>query len=219
MKDVINVAIADDQLLFRKGIRSILESTQKMKVVLEAENGKDLLEKLKNSDSTFSVVLLDLEMPVMNGVECIKELNKHFSDLKTIVLSVHNEPAYIARMIELGARAYLQKNAEAETVIRIIQSVHETGFFLDPQTMLAMREGLMIPHKKLAFGNDNLTIREKEILELVCKQFTTPEMAEKLFISERTVDGHRNNLLQKTGCRNVAGLVIYAIQNGIFQIS
>jgi DNA-binding NarL/FixJ family response regulator len=218
MIDTIDIAIADDQLLFRRGIRSILASTHRFNVAIEAENGQDLLEKLHSNKAKVSVLLLDLEMPIMNGVECIKEINQHFKDLKTVILSVHNQPAYVARLVELGARAYLQKNAEPEMVIHTIHRVHETGFYLDEQTMLAMREGLVSPHKKITFGNDHLTAREQEILRLICDQCTTPEIANKLFISERTVDGHRNNLLQKTGCRNVAGLAVFAIQNGFYKV-
>lgn len=218
MKDtIISIALADDQLLFRKGISAILQSVGNIKVVLEADNGRELLDKLKTHSNDISLVLLDLEMPVMNGVQCMKEMSKSFPNTKTIVLSVHNEPTYITKMIELGARAYLQKNAEPSDVISTIEHVHQTGFYLNEQTMMAIGKGFSLPRKKISLVDDGLTQREIEIMRLICAQYTTPEIAEKLFISERTVDGHRNNLLQKTGRRNVAGLVVYAIQEGIYK--
>lgn len=211
----ISIALVDDQLLFRKGMKAIIHSTKDLEVILEADNGNDFLNQLEFSYP--DIVLLDLEMPVMNGVETLHSIQKNYPAIRTIMLTVHNEPSYIARIIELGANGYLQKNTAPESVLLTIRQVSKSGFYLDELTQRRMREGLINPHRNITINPENLlTSREKEILQLICNQYTTQEIAKSLFLSERTVDGHRNNILHKTGSKNLAGVVIYAIQAGIF---
>lgn len=214
----ISIAIADDEVLFRKGMKLILNSYPKLQVDFEAENGADLLKQLADSKKLPDVLLLDLKMPVMNGIETAKVLQKEYPSVKTIVLSTHFSRAFIINMIELSAVAYLPKNSQPTEVVSTIEAVYENGFFYNSQVLGIIRENLISKKKPKAQFSIELTTREKEVLQLICEQYSAPEIAEKLFISSRTVDGHRNNLLLKLDCRNVAGLVVFALQHEVVQI-
>ncbi len=216
----ILIALADDEALFRRGMRRILEDFPDLNVMLEAENGADLLEKIQASDDLPDVLLLDLKMPVMSGVEAARIIRERFPSIHFIVLSSHVNKSFILNMIEIGASAYLGKNAHPDELAETIRAVHDKGFFYNQDVLEVIRESLTeknIPKTPIAFSIE-LTSREKEVLQLICEQYTTPEIAEKLYISVRTVDGHRNNLLSKLQCRNTAGLVVYAIQNNLVNI-
>lgn len=214
----ISIAIADDEALFRRGMKLILDSYSNLQVDLEAENGADLLKQLAVAKNLPDVLLLDLKMPEMNGIETAKVLQKEYPTVKTIVLSTHFSRAFIINMIELSAVAYLPKNSQPTVVVETIEAVYENGFYYNSQVMAIIRENLISKKKPKAQFSIDLTTREKEVLQLICEQNTAPEIAEKLFISPRTVDGHRNNLLLKLDCRNVAGLVVFALQQEIVQI-
>lgn len=196
----------------------MLETYDWIKVVLEAEDGVDLLSKLKAVDQIPDVLLLDLKMPQMNGIEVAKILQVDYPVLKTIVISTHFSRAFIINMVELSAVAYLPKNSEPQEVIETIKAVHEKGFYYNSEVLSIIRENLISKKKPKAQFSLELTAREKEILQLICEQYTANEIAEKLYISSRTVDGHRNNLLLKLNCRNVAGLVVFALQHKIVEI-
>ncbi|MEO6760022.1 MAG: response regulator transcription factor, partial [Saprospiraceae bacterium] len=216
MTTKIPIALADDEALFRRGMRLILEDYDDMEVLIEAENGADLLTKIRASADLPEVLLLDLKMPVMSGIEAAKIIREQFPSIHFIILSSHVNPAFILNMIEIGAAAYLGKNAHPDSVVETIRSVREKGFYYDETVMQVIRDNLTgktTPKAQAGF-EVALTNREIEVLQLICHQFTTPEIAEKLFISTRTVDGHRNNMLSKLGCRNTAGLVVYAIRHG-----
>ena len=215
---IIKVAIADDEALFRKGMKLILDSQSELEVVLEAENGKDLLDQLSQTKELPDILLLDLKMPEMNGIEAAKILQKDYPTLKTIVLSTHFSRAFIINMIELSAVAYLSKNSLPAEVVETIEAVYKNGFYYNSEVLAIIRENIISKKKPKAQFSLDLTSREKEVLQLICEQCTAPEIAEKLFISPRTVDGHRNNLLLKLDCRNVAGLVVFALQHQIVDI-
>lgn len=219
MNAQINIALADDETLFRKGIEILVEGFDNMEVILEAENGQDLLDKLPLADSPPDILLLDLNMPVLDGVETAKILQKQFPDLKIIILSSYFSKAFIINMIELGASGYLAKNSLPEEVERTIREVAEKGFSYGDKVMEVIRENMMKKTKEKPTFAPTLSEREKEVLQLICEQFTAAEIGNKLFISQRTVDGHRNNLLQKLNCRNTAGLVVYALQNGLVKMN
>ncbi len=218
-EDTIHVAIAEDQRLFRECLVSLLNGFDRVQVNVEAANGKELLEQLYVATPTPQVVLLDLTMPEMNGLETTRQLKKLFPDLKIIILSVHSEERHIVHMVGEGVNGYLVKNSELSEVVQAVQAVHEKGFYFNESVLRAIHSGMAQKHEKSYNPNSPLTAREKEILELVCQEFTTLEIAEKLFLSVRTVDGHRNNLLEKTGARNTAGLVIYALRHDLFKFN
>ncbi|MEO0895596.1 MAG: response regulator transcription factor [Bacteroidota bacterium] len=216
---MIRVAITDDEMLFRLGMKQLLEDFDNIQVVMQAENGKDLLNQLEQVQQMPDILLLDLNMPEMNGIEVSKVLQKDYPDIKIIILSTHISKAFILNMIELGASSYLPKNSLPEQVETTVREVDRKGFSYSDEVMKVIRENMVKKTRpKASFGTE-LTSREKEILQLICEQYTTNEIAEKLFISPRTVDGHRNNLLEKLNCRNTAGLVVYAVHNQLVHIS
>lgn len=216
----ILIAIADDEALFRRGMRLILEDYPGLSVMLEAENGQDLLDKIRASDALPDVLLLDLKMPVMGGIEAAEIIRREFPSILIIVISSHFSKAFIINMIEIGASAYLGKNTAPDEVVETIRMVREKGFYYNTAVMGIIRENIMAPaQSKVAQGQPmEITNREKEVLQLICEEYTTQEIADRLYISVRTVDGHRNNLLSKLGCRNTAGLVVYALQHALVKI-
>lgn len=218
---MIHLALADDEALFRKGMKLLLEDYEGISVVLEAQDGEQLLHQLRQAPTLPEVLLLDMKMPNLNGVETAKVLQENFPSIKIIVLSTYFSKAFIVNMIELGAGAYLPKNATPDEVVATIREVYNNGFSYNQAVLEVIRDNMLQkskPKMPLSFGVE-ITSREKEILQLICEEYTTGEIAEKLFISPRTVDGHRNNLLEKLGCKNVAGLVVYAIQHQLVKIS
>ncbi|MBK6996338.1 MAG: response regulator transcription factor [Lewinellaceae bacterium] len=218
-ENTIHVAIAEDQRLFRECLVSLLNGFDRINVTVEAANGKELLEALYIASPTPEVVLLDLTMPEMNGLDTTRQLKKLFPEMKIIILSVHSEERHIVHMVSEGVNGYLVKNSELSEVVHAVQAVYEKGFYFNESVLRAIHSGMAHKHEKSYNPNSPLTTREKEILELVCQELTTTEIAEKLFLSVRTVDGHRNNLLEKTGARNTAGLVIYALRHDLFKFN
>ncbi len=212
---MIKLALADDQNLFRKGMSMLLRELDGMEVTLECANGKDLLKAI--AVVPVDIVLLDLEMPVMDGVETMKRMRTDHPEVKVLVLSMHSEEKFIVHLMELGANGYLLKTAEAAEVETAIRSVAESGYYFSDMVSQVMLQGLVKKEKVRPYFNvvDPLSERELEVLKLICAEKTTPEIAERLFLSPRTVEGHRNNILLKTGARNVAGLVVFAMTNGI----
>ncbi|MEM9985881.1 MAG: response regulator transcription factor [Bacteroidota bacterium] len=216
---MIYLALADDETLFRKGMRILVEDFPDMQVVYEASNGQELIDALPTLDPAPEVILLDLNMPVLNGVETAKLLQKDFEHLKVIILSTYYSKKFILNMMELGASGYLPKDSLPEEVEKTIREVVAKGFSYRDMVMEVIRENMFKKSRPKPSFHVQLSDREKEILQLICEQYTAAEIAEKLFISPRTVDGHRNNLLQKLNCRNTAGLVVYALQNQLVQVS
>ncbi|AEE49389.1 response regulator transcription factor [Haliscomenobacter hydrossis] len=218
---MIQIALVDDEALFRKGMKLLLEDYEGITVMLEAQDGEHLLQQLRQASTLPDVLLLDMKMPNLNGVDTAKVLQEAFPTLKIIVLSTYFSKAFIVNMIELGAGAYLPKNANPDEVVATIREVYSNGFSYNQAVLEVIRDNMLQkskPKMPLSFGVD-ITSREKEILQLICEEYTTSEIAEKLFISPRTVDGHRNNLLEKLSCKNVAGLVVYAIQYQLVKIN
>lgn len=218
---MIRLAIADDEALFRSGVRMLLDDADNISIAFEAAHGQELLDKLEEADKKPDVVLLDLNMPVLNGIEAAKIIREAYPKVKIIVLSSHYSKAFITNMLEIGAAAYLAKNASPEEMERTIREVYDKGFYYDQQVMEVIRENMMNktrPAKTSTPFEASLTQREQEILQLICEEKTTPEIAAQLFISRRTVEGHRNNLLSKLGCRNTAGLVVIAIQEKLVDV-
>lgn len=215
----IRVAIADDQQLFRQGLVALINDFDELELVAEAENGKLLLEALRKLPQLPDLALIDMNMPEMNGVELNDILHNEFPTIKVIVLTVYDQERFISRMVDAGACGYLLKNCDAEELMTAIRAVDKNGFYLNNNTLKAMRNAAHYRNQNIRNVNNipiEISSREQEVLKLICRELTNAEIAEKLFISSRTVEGHRNNLLAKTGCRNTAGLVIFAIRHGIF---
>lgn len=216
----VRVAIADDHVLFRKGLITILELDDDLEVIYDADNGEELIKKLEAQVP--EVILMDLKMPVMDGMEATKLIKAKYPEVKILILSMYDEEKFIIHCLELGANGYLLKNTDPDEVVKAIHTVVEKDFYFNNHISTVMLKGLNQKTRakgKPQFDNSvELTKREREILELICKELTTPEMAEKLFISNRTVEGHRKNLLEKTGAKNTAGLVVFALKNELVEI-
>ncbi|MCZ8169882.1 MAG: response regulator [Flavobacterium sp.] len=215
MKSKIKILLADDEELFRKGLYFLLQRESDMEVIYEASNGQQVLDYLENTDTYPDIILMDLKMPDVNGVEATRMVHKAFPVIKTIALTSYHTRAFIANMLHVGASAYLVKNASPALMVETLRQVFEKGFYYTPEVLEVIQQDIVTQTPRLRFATDDLTNREREVLQLLCQQFNTQEIADKLFISPRTVEGHRNNLLLKTESRNIAGLVVYAIQNKI----
>ena len=218
----IKIVLVDDELLFRKGISFLLQREENIEIIFEASDGNELVAFLNENkaENLPDIILMDLKMPLLNGVEATKIIHKDFPDIKIIALTSYNTKTFIANMIQVGAVSYLVKNASPKEMVTTINEVHQKGFYYNENVMQVIYNGILNePLKaKCNFDNDHLTTREKEVLFLICKQHNSVEIANKLCLSSRTVEGHRNNLLLKTQSKNLAGLVVYAIQNGIVGI-
>ncbi|MBX2906926.1 MAG: response regulator transcription factor [Taibaiella sp.] len=217
--DKLRVALVEDQRLFRDGMAALINETGDMEVVSVADNGRHFLDLLPDMKELPQVALIDMNMPEMNGLELAGTLVKTYPEIRVIVLTVHNQERFIVKMIEAGVAGYLVKNCDIDEVRQAIRTAHKTGFYFNEATMLAMRNGYKMKNLQVkSFANIpvELTEREVEVLCLICQEFTNIEIGERLNISPRTVDGHRNNLLAKAGCKNTAGLVLFAVNNNIY---
>lgn len=216
----IRIAIADDELLFRKGLTRIIHEFGGMQVTSEAANGKELLLQFSHwQKEPPDVLLLDISMPEMDGMTVFPKIHQQFPLLKIVMLSVFSDDRHIITMIEAGANGYLVKNSEPDEVKRAIETVIKHDYYFNDLTLRAMQKSLQKKKNRSAMAVPaELTTREREVLELICREHTAVEIGQQLFISERTVEGHRNHLLLKTGAKNTAGLVVYAVKNGIVDV-
>lgn len=210
----IKVGVVDDHSLIRKGLKALLEEMGQIEVVLEAENGEVLLERLKYDRP--EIILLDLDMPVMTGQQALPLVKEQYPDLKVIILSMHDEDSMILQTMELGANGYLTKGGDPDELEKAIRSVHTTDYYLSPRISRLTLQRLQTPKafKTSSISTETLSRREMEVLQLVCKEFTNADIAETLHISPRTVEGHRQRIIQKIGAKNTIGMVVFAIKEG-----
>lgn len=212
----IKIVLVDDEVLFRKGISFLLQKEKNIEVLFEASNGEELISHLNNNEAKPDIIIMDLKMPVLNGVEATKIIRKFFPEIKIIALTSYDTKAFVINMIQVGAVAYLIKNTTPKDLTNTINEVACKGFYYNENILKTIKDTILTTkNSKINLETSFLSPREIEILQLICNQKTTAEIAEKLFLSPRTVEGHRNNLLLKTESRNIAGLVVYAIQNEI----
>lgn len=221
MYETIKVGIVEDQQLFRQGIRAILECYEDIDFMFESPDGFSLHDRLNNSSSIPDVMLVDLSLPSkdheeFNGLQVVQLLKEYYFDMKILILSVHEDEYLIAQLIEAGASGYLVKDTDPQEVYEAIKAVYNRGSYINSHSLSALQNKLGGKLKKPKTA-ENLTKREVEVLRLICQQKTAEEIGSELFISVKTVNGHRNNLLQKTGSRNMSGLVMYAIKNKIVE--
>lgn len=215
---MIRTAVVDDHKLFREGIHFLVEQMEDIELVFEASNGRELLTKLEQVNT--DVLLLDLDMPDMDGIDALKTLRPLYPDMGVIILTTYSDSKMIAYLMELGANGYLLKDTDPETLQRAIESVYREGYFFTRNVSQAMLIGLKghMRKKPTLKNNVALTAREVEVLELICQEYTAKEIANKLFISPRTAEGHRRKLIEKLGVKNTAGLIVKAIKEGIVEI-
>jgi len=190
---MINILIADDHQLLIDGIKTALQDVKDINVIAEANNGFQVLEKLE-SQIDVDVILMDINMPKLDGLDCTKQVSKKFPDVKVIALSQYDEKRFVKRMIKNGAFGYLLKDSDRDTLVEAIKKVHSgEKYFCDRLSMRLANLELKMENTKSLFPK--LSEREKEIINLICKEHSTQEIAEKLFISFHTVESHRAHLV------------------------
>ena len=212
--EIIKVAIADDHQIFRKGVILSLRPFTNIKFVLEAENGIELLAQMPIAEP--DVVLMDLRMPLKDGIETTKVLSKQYPHVNVIILSMYEDERFVYHLMENGAHGYLLKNAEPQEIRRAIMEVHEKGYYLNNfvNSILLKRT-----HKQNVVPSISseitLTDREKDVLKFICMEFTAQEIAQKMEISPRTVEAIKDRLMERFGSKNTAGLVFFAVKNNL----
>ena len=216
----IRIAIVDDQNLFRQTLAMLLAGIPDFELVAESANGSDLLKAISLLEDLPDILLMDMNMPGIDGLELNQIIRDKYPEIKVIVLSVHAQDTLIAKLIQSGASAYLVKNCDREELILAIKSTFSTGYYMNKQTLIALQEHNRISSKSHHFSTlpVSLTERELEVLKLICDQYASAEIADKLFLSTRTVEGHRNHLLTKTESKNTAGLVLFAIRHQLITL-
>lgn len=218
MKNIIQIGIADDHKLLRQGIISLLREYENLNVIVDVNNGKELMEALKKIKP--SVILLDIEMPVMNGKEALEKIIDKYPNVKVIMLSMHFNDSYIIEFIQNGASGFLPKNCEIDKIVDAIESVHENGYYYDDKVSMAMANMLKkIPkiNNESNESNDNeFTERELQILNLIYYKKTNLEISKELSLSIRTIEGHRFKISKKTNTNNSEDLISYIIKQRIF---
>ncbi|WP_433765687.1 response regulator transcription factor [Flavobacterium ginsenosidimutans] len=208
----INLLIADDHIMFLQGIISLLEQESNIIIVDKAINGIEALKIIKRG--TVNFIILDISMPEMDGIELSKILRKQYPNIKILIVSTHSNVMIVSRLIRIGVNGYLLKNAEKEELLKAINSIaNGENYFAEDLEEKHLMNSLKI--EKHASNLADLSSREKEILILIAHEYNTAEIAEKTFISLNTVNTHRRNLLSKLNAKNTAGLVKYAVENGL----
>lgn len=217
----IKILLVDDHKLIRDGIKAHFVDDSRFQIVGEASNGQMALDMLKETQT--DIVLMDINMDVMDGIECTAKLMELYPSTKVLALTMLSENQHIKEMVKAGAVGYLLKNSNEEEIKQGIFSVREGLPHYSPEVMQTVMKSLAAPLTKKIKSkfepNIPLTEREKEVLVLIIKEFSNQEIAAQLYISKRTVDAHKRNLLEKTGAKNVAGLVIFALNNNIIDES
>jgi DNA-binding NarL/FixJ family response regulator len=226
-RSTVNILLVDDHTLFRNGLKTLLNVISGFRVVGEAADGNKLLELI--DDVKVDVVLLDISMPGMDGIEAAQKALEKYPDLKIITLSMYGEEDYYFKMVSLGVKGFLLKNSDINQVRDAIITVVEGGSYFSQELLFNLVSNLkstvqiesdesadeFVDHSD---ENEPLSQRELQILLLICQGLSNVEIADKLFISKRTVDKHRANILAKTKCKNTANLVVYSIKNQLVEI-
>jgi DNA-binding NarL/FixJ family response regulator len=212
MTEPIKIVIADDHQMFIDGVTSLLRKESHLKFVFEALNGEDALNYI--SHNPVDLLITDISMPGMSGVDLTKKVKQQCPEVKILVLTMFNDPAIINEILQSEAEGYILKNTGKQELLSAITRIMDNGTFYSNEVV-----NLMTSYKRKTKNNgeekETLTVRELEILKLVCEELTTAQIADKLFISPRTVDTHRKNILEKTKVKTIIGLIKYAYENNL----
>jgi DNA-binding NarL/FixJ family response regulator len=209
---MVQIILADDHKIFRESLKKLLSSEMDAEVIAEAGNGKELLEKMENHSP--DLVLMDISMPIMDGVEASKKLMEKYPELKILTLSSFGDEKYYYKMVEAGVKGFVLKNSGLSELEQAITEVASGGNWFSNELL----QKVIINISKSSPNEIEFSEREIEVLKLICDGLTNDQIAEKIHLSPDTIKWHRNNLLSKTGCNNTAALIIYAIKKKLIDI-
>jgi DNA-binding NarL/FixJ family response regulator len=217
LPEPIKVLIADDHVLYRAGVKTALSSKKDIKVIAEADNGMHLINMLRIIPA--DVILLDIQMPIMDGIGALPEIKKNWPHIKVIMLTMMDDHSMITRLMELGANSYLSKTSDSEIIYEAIKTCFEQEYYFNTLTNKALLTNLKNKHtitpQKLAQSEANLNDKDILILKLMCEEKSTKEIADIVELSPRTVEAIRDKLKVKTGAKSTAGLIMYAVKHNI----
>ena len=211
------MAIADDHKIFRKGVILSLRPFTNLKFVQEAENGEELLQGIAAAEP--DVILMDLRMPLKDGIETTKVLSKQYPHIHVIVLSMYEDEKFVYHLMENGAHGYLLKNAEPQEIRRAVMEVKEKGYYLNNFVNRILLKRSHAKQKLVPTLDNEITLNDKErdVLKYICMEFTAQEIAQKMDISPRTVEAIKDRLMERFGSKNTAGLVFFAVKNNLVE--
>jgi DNA-binding NarL/FixJ family response regulator len=212
----VNIFLVDDHKLFREGLKLLLKNLEEVNEVWEAENGEDFLNRLAEKQP--DLVLMDIEMPVMNGIDATSQALVLYPELKIIALSMFGDEEYFQKMIDAGACGFLMKNSDFTEVRRAVTNVLQGNNYFTEEILYRFVNKFRTRQSSPSEEEVTLSDREKEVLMLICKGFSNQDIASQLFISKRTVDHHRASLMTKTNTNNAASLVVYAVKHKLIEI-
>ncbi len=217
MSEKIKVLICDDHALYRAGVKSAIGMYPDIEFIGEAENGMQLLNLVKFLQP--EIILLDIQMPIMDGIATLPELKKILPDVKVIMLTMNDDVSMISRLMEIGANSYLTKNSDSTLIYAAIKECYEKEYSFNEYTNKAMLNGLRTKRVSESNGAEDADLSEKEmhVLKLMCEEHSTKEIADIVEISPRTVEAIRDRLKLKTGAKSTAGLILYAVKHGIVE--
>ena len=214
LQKTIRIIIADDHQIFLEGLIALFNAIKNIDIIGTATNGVEAIDLLcKNK---VDIAIIDIDMPEMDGVELNRAIKNEYPKVKTLILSTHSFPDKIAHFAKNGANGYLLKNAEKSELLTAIISIMAGENYFSEEVKKKYMNSIFTPNNK--DDTYQLSQREEEILKLIAKEYTAQEIAEELFISQHTVNTHRKNLLAKLNAKNIAGLVKYALQNGLLDV-
>lgn len=218
MNKFISIALVDDEDLILEGMSLLLQKTKNINVVISANSGLGFLKALDEIErSKFpDIALIDVKMKPMDGFDLVESLNEKYPNLRTIIVSSYYETNIVGYMIKSGVSAFITKSYPKKNLIETIESVYKYGVFFTKKDQQMLLSYLKHKQKKPTISStDTLSTREIEVLKLICKELTNQEIADQLFLSKRTIESHRQRILEKVGAKNTVGLIIYAVAKGI----
>ena len=214
MDDKIRLIVVDDHEIFRQGLVMVSNNLENIQVIAEASNGVEFLKVLDKHKDDVDIVLMDIRMPLMDGIEATIKAKEKYPDLKIVAISMNAEGDFLKRMIEAGVNGFLIKNVKKQELFIALKLIMNDGVYYSKELMT---EIIKLKNDKYK-TTDLFTEREIEVLKLVARGLSNQEIADTLFINKRTVEGHKTNLIQKTGSKNIVDLLVNAINNGIIKM-
>jgi DNA-binding NarL/FixJ family response regulator len=218
MKKKITIGVAEDQKIYRDGLVNLLNDNDSCKVTIEAENGMEMLMKMKGNIP--DVVLLDYRMPELNGIEVAKKIRQKYESVKILLLSMYDNQEFVVRAVECGANGYLSKDDKPAEIIKAVESVLSTGYYLNDRTSKCLigelvRQGKVVPSFE---GVVEFSRVEMQIIKFICEEKSASEIGVLLYRSKRTIDGYRSGIMKKIGAKNVVGIVMYAAKHKLIEM-